>query len=107
MKFNSGMALALLLVSAAAQANKPAWSGEGQPDAQQKQQHKEMTKAKRGSELLMSPSGAEQSQQPAHQPEGLSKQQQRTVEQQKELGKGSETGLAAREKRKKWWRFWE
>jgi hypothetical protein len=41
-------------------------------------------------------------------PKGMEKQQQNKMEQeQKELGKGSEQGQAAREERKKWWKFWE
>jgi hypothetical protein len=38
----------------------------------------------------------------------MEKQREMKSEQeQKELGKGSETGQEAREQRKKWWRFWE
>jgi hypothetical protein len=38
---------------------------------------------------------------------GLEKQREKKSEQvQKELGKGSEQGQQAREKRKKWWKFW-
>lgn len=40
-------------------------------------------------------------------PKGLDKQREMKMEQeQKELGKGSEQGQKAREKRKKWWKFW-
>jgi len=131
MKCTPGIVLALLLASAAAQANKPALSAEEQL---QKQQHKQEMKAKGHSNELVTQSATEASQSPkgqgtqhrqemgtkarnekqmaqseatAQSPMGLSKQQQRTVEQQKELAKGSETGQSAREKRKKWWRFWE
>jgi len=130
MKCNPGIVLALLLASAAAQADKPAWSGEEQL---QKQQHKQEMKAKGHGNKLVAQSATEATQSPkgqtqhhqemgakarneklmaqseaaAQSPKGLSKQQQRTVEQQKELAKGSETGQSAREKRKKWWRFWE
>lgn len=39
---------------------------------------------------------------------GMEKQREMKSEQeQKELGKGSEQGQESREKRKKWWRFWE
>lgn len=39
---------------------------------------------------------------------GMEKQREMKSEQEmKELGKGSERGQEAREKRKKWWRFWE
>jgi len=39
---------------------------------------------------------------------GLEKQREKKAEQvQKELYKGSEKGQEARQKRKKWWRFWE
>ena len=40
---------------------------------------------------------------------GMQKQREmKTEQEQKELGKGSEQGQAAREThRKKWWKFWE
>jgi len=39
---------------------------------------------------------------------GMEKQREMKSEQEmKELGKGSEKGQESREKRKKWWRFWE
>jgi len=107
MKFQPAIILGLLLFSAVAQADKPAWSGEGKPDSAQKQQHRQEMQAKDRSEELMSRSGADNTRDPQGQPKGLSEQQQRTLEEQKELGKGSEKGQEAREKRKKWWRFWE
>lgn len=40
--------------------------------------------------------------------EGLEKQKAKKSEQEmKELDKGSEQGQEARQKRKKWWKFWE
>ena len=39
---------------------------------------------------------------------GLEKQREKkSVQMQKELGKGSEQGQKARQKRKKWYKFWE
>jgi hypothetical protein len=39
---------------------------------------------------------------------GMEKQREmKSIQEQKELGKGSETGQEAREQRKKWWRFWD
>lgn len=70
---------------------------------QQKQQRKLNDTKQMGKDGLEQrvPDGEEE-------PSGLLKQQQKKSEQvQKELGKGSEQGQKAREKRKKWYQFWQ
>lgn len=68
---------------------------------QQKEQKKLLKKARNGERLQVGDDGSSKS-------SGLLKQRQRKSEQvQKELGKGSEQGQEAREKRRKWYRFWE
>lgn len=78
----------LCMLSAPVLAEKPADKGQSKPAKELKMEHKSVHDEKAS---------------------GFEKQQEKKSEQvQKELGKGSEQGQAAREEhRKKWWKFWE
>jgi hypothetical protein len=114
--------LCLSLVAALpAWAEKPEWAGEGKSVAGQKETHREAMKdkdrytaddgdwgekdtQKHKKEKKVKDAGDEK----PEKMKGLEKQTVKKSEQtQKELDKGSEQGQAAREERKKWWKFWE
>jgi hypothetical protein len=123
----------LFLATAPAFAEKPPWAGKKKPAHEQVTGHgkamgsrtdddveemKEAEKAegrKRWEKRVREERGeAEETmtgavpQQEEKEKKGLEKQREKKAQQvQKELDKGSEKGQEARQKRKKWWKFWE
>jgi len=119
--------MAVFLVTPAL-ADKPEWAGEGKPTAEQREAHGAAMQAKdeygyeedagekgkkekaKKEKLKKEKKSRDDSddQDDLDELKGLEKQaDKKSIQEQKELGKGSETGQAAREERKKWWKFWE
>jgi hypothetical protein len=104
---NKGKLIVVLLsvfVISPVVAEKPEWAGKGKPTVEQKEAHRAVMEAKveevedEGRELEKMESSKK----------GLEKQREKKLSQeQKELDKGSEKGKEQRQKRKKWWKFWE
>lgn len=119
--------LTALFLVAPVLADKPEWAGEGKPVAQQKEAHREamqvkgeyayeleedggkkLKKEKAKTEKLKKEKKSKDGLDDIDELKGLEKQAaKKSGQQQKDLGKGSETGQEAREERKKWWKFWE
>ena len=91
-------------------ADKPEWAGKGKPTEEQKASHKAAMEAKddlddddhvkKEKEKKMKDKSSDK--------KGLDKQKSnKSAQEQKELGKGSEKGMESREANsKKWWKFW-
>lgn len=99
-------------------AEKPEWAGnKGKPRVEQKESHRSAMQVKEDLEeehekkekKLKDKKQKKEKKIKGESEEfkGLDKQQAKKSEQvQKELDKGSEKGIEARDERKKWWKFW-
>ena len=106
------LVVCVLFLNGYAFAEKPPWAGgKGKPSIEQKEAHKKDKKEKdlkNDSEIMENESDNKEKDDEENSSKGLEKQQEKkTVQEQKELEKGSEKGQESREKRKKWWKFWE
>ena len=116
--------LTALFLVAPALADKPEWAGEGKPVAQQKEAHREGMQVKGEYAYELEEDGGKKIKKEKAKTEKLKKEKKskddsddlkglekqaakKSIQEQKELGKGSETGQEARDVRKKWWKFWE
>ncbi|MEH6359013.1 MAG: hypothetical protein V7745_08490 [Pseudomonadales bacterium] len=118
--------LVALFLAVPALADKPEWSGEGKPSAEQKDAHKQAMKAKPDYDDENDYLNKEKNKKDKQKKEkkekklkdnqnedydelkGLDKQALKKSEQERmEQGKGSDIGQEGREGSKKWWKFWE
>jgi len=98
----------LLLITSFAVADKPEWAGKGKGTKEEISSHKKDIKDDDASGSEDSDGQKKDKLEKGETSKGLEKQKdKKSLQEQKELDKGSEKGQESRQKRKKWWNFWE
>lgn len=105
----------LLLITDFAVADKPEWAGKGKSTREEVSSHKKERKDDNAYDSEDSDRQKEEKLKKEKEKvnkgetsKGLEKQKdKKSLQEQKELDKGSEKGKESRQKRKKWWKFWE
>ena len=107
----------LLLITSFAVADKPEWAGKGKGAKEERNSHKKEIKNDDASDSedsgrqkkdKLKKEKKKEKVKKGETSKGLEKQKdKKSLQEQKELDKGSEKGQESRQKRKKWWKFWE